>query len=187
MTDKVAAGVDGRHNPPIVERQHQPHYYDAQGDTFCKVCGQRMSIDVMLDPPRPTEFCPGPGPIVEQPDRPDWLWEMPRSMLPGTPEARREIMDYIEFLERELAGHRLLRQGYLDKLSDYSLETAKQSVEINRLTDAIHQKDNAFEVCEGRRWEAEERVGELMDEIDRSKPLAARAPMFTRDEEEDFS
>jgi len=38
--------------------------------------------------------------------------------------------------------------------------------ERDRLEAAIRQKDNAFEVCEERRWEAEERVGALMDEIE---------------------
>jgi len=40
--------------------KHRPHYYDAEGDTFCEVCGQRMSIDVQLVPPEPTKECPGP-------------------------------------------------------------------------------------------------------------------------------
>ena len=89
------------------------------------------------------------SPIVEQPDRPDWLWERPRAILPGTPEARREIMDYIEFLERELAGHRLMRTGYIDELSKYSLETAT-------LTNELHQAKAIIEGLTAERNRAEQ-------------------------------
>lgn len=67
--------------PAVEPRQHEPHYYDAQGDTFCKVCGQRMSIDVMLDPPRPTEFCPGPP--AEEHDPSPFAWEYPKCKAYG--------------------------------------------------------------------------------------------------------
>ena len=39
--------------------------------------------------------------------------------------------------------------------------------EKDRLEAAIRQKYNALEVCGERRWEAEEKVGELMGEVDR--------------------
>jgi len=83
MVIKDEGKEDKHQNGPIVERIEG---IDRSGKTFS---GTEVTLTV-----------PDEHPIVERPPRPDWLWEMPRSMLPGTPEARREIMDYIEWLER---------------------------------------------------------------------------------------
>jgi len=99
----------------------------------------------------PENEVPQKHPIVEHINQSErWLEEF----------NKRPLMERLEWI---------LEPGTMN-ISRRVEQIAKDAIsEINRLTDAIHQKDNAFEVCEERRWEAEEKVGELMDEIERLK------------------
>ena len=88
-------------------------------------------------------------PIVE---RPNWLWD--KSICLMFEDEREQAIAYIEHIEGRLDSQWRACQEKVTGLE----------AEIQRLTDAIREKDKALEVCADRRWEAEERVAELMDE-----------------------
>lgn len=80
---------------------------------------------------------PHKHPIVNRPKRPDWLFDDTHPTKMDWPSRRRQARRYIEWMEKER----------------------------ERLEAAIRQKDNALEVCEARRWEAEERIEFLDGEL----------------------
>lgn len=74
--------------------------------------------------------------LFDAPDRPDWLWEMPRSMLPGTPEVRNEIMTYIEWLEWQLDSQAAHNRITGDSKAYYIEENKALKSHLKKMTEA---------------------------------------------------
>ena len=111
----------------------------------CTDCGGLIDADMAIrrdDKPYCGEC--QERPFVEIVPRPDWLWEMPRSMLPGTPEARRKITDYIIYLEGQVS---------FDQARNMELHEAQA---LNRtLLDECHQAKAIIEGLTAERDRAE--------------------------------
>ena len=71
---------------------------------------------------------PQDRPIVEPPQRPE-----------KTPGLMEEWWAYIEDLERQLSGHQLLRDGYIEELSRYVHETTQQALTIRDLEAEVER------------------------------------------------